>query len=409
MSGHENALQLEFCSSILEISPVDWNRLAHPYPSPFMEWEWLAMLEASGSIAPPYGWQPYHAVLRRNGRIVALAPLYLKSHSMGEFVFDFAWADLAAQMGIEYYPKLVGMSPATPSVCFQPLVDPAEDTAAVNSALVAGIETLVERHRLGGVALNYVEPEFAGYLLQHGYLRWKHQSFLWTNPGLSSFAEYLCMFRKNQRRNIRRERDSIAQQGLHVRVLQGEELSEELLKCMYRYYRSTNDQFGPWAARFLTREFFPLAARQKFIGFLHRRVVLVAAYDATHSRDDAQPLAMSFLVRKGPLLFGRYWGALRFYENLHFELCYYRPIEWAIEQGIRSFDPGIGSAHKIRRGFEAVANYSMHRFRDPRMNTLMGMHIDQVNTAEQEQIDGLNALIPFVTGAGGGKRDGQTG
>ncbi len=398
MQVSDYPLELEFRPSIEDIAAADWNRLARPYPSPFLEWEWLSALERSGSIAPQNGWQPYHAVLSRGGQITAVAPLYLKSHSMGEFVFDFAWADVAEQMEIPYYPKLVGMSPATPSVCFQTLVDPAEKHTEVNSTLLSGVDVLLEELELGACAFNYVEPEFADILERHGYIRWKHQNFIWENPGLHDFGEYLALFRKNQRRNIRRERASIAQQGLEIRVLQGAELTQELLRLMNSYYRNTNEQFGPWAARFLSNEFFPLLAEASAREFTERSIVLVAAYDA---KVGSEPVALSFLVRKGELLFGRYWGAAGFYENLHFELCYYRPIEWAIAEGIRSFDPGIGSAHKVRRGFVAVPNYSMHRFRDPRMNALMGMHIDRINEMEQQQIDGLNEMLPFTRSSEG--------
>lgn len=393
MQVNAHPLQLEFCSSISDIPAADWNRLAQPYPSPFLEWEWLAALERSGSITPQNGWQPYHAVLRRAGRITAVAPLYLKSHSMGEFVFDFAWADVAEQMDIPYYPKLVGMSPATPSVCFRPLIDPAEEASEVTTTLMAGVHGLLEELELGACAFNYVEPSFADELEQHGYIRWKHQNFIWRNPGLRDFSDYLSLFRKNQRRNIRRERASIAQQGLEIRILQGAELTEELLRLMNVYYRNTNDQFGPWAARFLSNQFFPLLAETSVREFTERSIVLVAAYDSKAGPD---PVALSFLVRKGKLLFGRYWGSAGFYENLHFELCYYAPIDWAIAEGIQSFDPGIGSAHKVRRGFMAVPNYSMHLFRDPRMNALMGMHIDRINAMEQQQIDGLNEMLPFT-------------
>jgi len=392
MPVNSNPLELEFRASISEIPAADWNSLARPNPSPFMEWEWLAALERSGSITPQNGWQPYHALLRRGKQTSAVAPLYLKSHSMGEFVFDFAWADVAEQMDVPYYPKLVGMSPATPSVCFRPLIAPTEEPDEVHSTLLAGIDVLLEELELGACAFNYVEEGFADEAERHGYIRWKHQNFIWENPGLRDFEDYLALFRKNQRRNIRRERASIAQQGLEIRVLQGAELTTELLSLMNSYYRKTNEQFGPWAARFLSNEFFPLLGEASVREFTERSVVIVAAYDPNAGPD---PIALSFLVRKGEMLFGRYWGAAAFYENLHFELCYYRPIEWAITEGIRSFDPGIGSAHKVRRGFVAVPNYSMHRFRDPRMNALMGMHINRINEMEQQQIDSLNEMSPF--------------
>jgi predicted N-acyltransferase len=157
---------------------------------------------------------------------------------------------------------------------------------------------------------------------------------------------------------------------------------------MYVFYEHTNAQFGPWGAKYLNREFFT----GLFEDYRHR-LLLLGAYDRHGSAD---PVAMSFLLHKGEQIYGRYWGSVGRYDSLHFNTCYYSPIEWAIERGIRRFDPGIGSSHKLRRGFQAAVNWSLHRFYDPNLTRIMAGHIDQINRMEQDRIDTLNRSLPFA-------------
>jgi hypothetical protein len=317
----------------------------------------------------------------------AAAPLYVKSHSIGEFVWDHVWADVASQLGTQYYPKLVGMSPATPAIGYRFLIAPGEDEEAITATMLRQIQEFCDKNDLSGCAFNFVDEDWRPLLERLGYNAWRHQSFGWTNDGYRTFDDYLARFNKNQRKNIRRERRSMADQGLELRALTGEEIPEHYFAIMYRYYRNTNDQFGMWAARYLNREFF-----LRLTGYRHR-ILLVTAH-TEGSKDD--PVAMSFLLTKGDVLIGRYWGSADFYNHLHFNACYYTPIEWAINNGIRWFDPGAGSSHKIRRGFHAVANHSLHWFRDQRLNMVMSQYIHQVNDAEQEHIEYLNDALPFA-------------
>lgn len=377
-----------------EVDRAAWNALAEPLETPLLEWEWLHQMELSGSIVPETGWLPLHLTVWRGRELVAAAPLYVKGHSSGEFVWDHVWADVARQLGVRYYPKMIGMSPATPVVGYRFLVAPGEDEPAVTEAMLEQIAQLCRKNNVSGCGFNFVDPQWKGLVEGLGYTAWRHQSYAWMNEGFETFDDYLARFDKNQRRNVKRERASVAEAGVSLRALTGDEIPDSYFPLMYRYYTSTNDQFGPWAARFLTRRFF-LGLADDY----RHRLLFVAAYE----RGAREPIAMSFLITKGAQLLGRYWGAARFVRNLHFDACYYAPIEWAIEHGVRWFDPGAGSPHKIRRGFQAVANHSLHRFFDDGMRRVMERHIRRINSLEQEEIDGLNQGLPFAQRPPGGK------
>jgi hypothetical protein len=375
-----------------DIPQADWDSLAVPTNTPLLEWDWLDQLEQSGSIQAEHGWLPNHLTIWEGRRLVGAAPLYLKGHSEGEFVWDYVWADVAGQLGTEYYPKLVGMSPATPAVGYRFLFAPGEDEESLTAVMLKQIGELAEEYGIPTVQYNFVEPSWRRAVENLGYVAWEHQSYLWENEGFESFDDYLAVFNKNQRKNIRKERRSLGEQGLRIAALTGSDIPDSHFEYMWRFYENTNDQFGPWAAKYLNREFFlGLAPRYR------HRLLFVAAYEGT----DTDPVALSFLIHKNDHLIGRYWGAERTYNNLHFNACYYAPIEWAIEHGVRYFDPGAGSPHKIRRGFRAVSNHSLHRFVDRRMQVVMKNNIHTVNGMAQRQIRELNSGLPFKNGATG--------
>jgi predicted N-acyltransferase len=379
-------LAARWVGRMADIDERAWNRLAGGQASPFYEWEWLRLLEASGSAVAENGWLPQHLTLWRGPTLVAAAPLYVKGHSMGEFVFDHAFADVAARLGIAYYPKLVGMSPFSPTIGYRFLIDPEEDVAERTRDLMVLIDDFCQRHRLGGCSFNYVDPDWGQALRRHGFLHWTHQSFAWRNRHFRTFEDYLAIFKTGQRRNIKRERRAMQARGLQLKPLTGDQIGAELFPHMYALYARTNARFGPWGCHFLTEEFFTgLHAK------LRHRILLIAAYDGRREL----PVGMSFLLYKDDRLYGRYWGATAQIDLLHFNACYYTPIEWAIAHGIRQFDPGIGGEHKIRRGFEAVPNFSYHRFTDPRMQEILRLNIGKINRMEAMQMAQINAARPL--------------
>ena len=384
----KTSYSVAWIKDIAEVDKIAWNSLAKAMPSPFFEWEWLHQIEASGSTGAQTGWLPFHLTIWKEARLVAAAPLYIKGHSAGEFVFDHIWADVAGRVGIEYYPKLVGMSPFTPMIGYRFLIAADEDEEVLTGLMVKEIKALCSRFRLSGCSFLFVDPQWHQMLSSHGFIGWLHQSYAWQNSRFQSFEDYLAVFNANQRRNIKRERQAIESQGITIKILQGDEIPTAYFPLIYSLYERTNDKFGPWGCKYLTERFFEGLSRD----FRHRLVV-VAAFNGTQQ---TRPLGMSMLVTKGDQLFGRYWGASQNIRSLHFNACYYAPIEWAIANGIKQFDPGAGGPHKLRRGFTAIPNYSLHHFTDSRLQNIMQTHIGEINRLEQEQIDALNQRLPFA-------------
>lgn len=381
-------LRVRWLPAMAAVDRTQWDRLAAPLTTPLLEWDWLHQLEASGSIAPAYGWTPAHLTLWRGERLVAAAPHYIKTRSQGEFVFDHAWAQVAERLGEPYFPKLVGMSPVTPAVGYRFLMDPLEAEDELVTEMMRAIDGFCIEQGLSSTSLNFVDPDFEPALRPHGYLAWRHQSYLWENLGYADFDGFLAHFRTNARRNIRREQRRMADGGLRLAAYRGDEIPEDFIPLMYTLYGQTNAQFGPWGCHFLNQAFF-----ERIYTSCRERLLFMAAHDA--GSEQSSPVALAMLLTKGETLIGRYWGTRRYHRDLHFNLCYYAPMEWAIANGVRRFDPGAGSPHKIRRGFRAVAHHSWHRCLHPKLALVFAHHIDEINQVEQDHIDELNSGLPF--------------
>jgi predicted N-acyltransferase len=382
-------IRLKIYRSISAIPARDWNSLTTAETIPFLDWEWLAALEESGSIDPKTGWHPLHLTLWEENRLIAAAPFYLKTHSQGEFVYDYFWAEAAASLGRPWYPKLVGTVPATPAEGYRFLTAADTDGAAAAALLLDAAENLCRSNHIPALHLLFPDPAWAADLPGRGYIPWDHFHFLWENAGYAGFEDYLAIFTKNQRKNIRREYRRHEEQGISLRIVPGTEAGEELFRRMFELFTLTNDKFIPWDARYVNEAFF-LRLERDFRG----NVVFVEA----RRRDQGELIALAMLIRKGGphgRIWGRYWGAYEEVRDLHFAACYYAPMDWAIREGIRSFDPGAGSPHKVRRGFRAVPDTSRHKFFDPVLERLFRDNIDTVNRYEAETLAGLNAELPF--------------
>ena len=377
---------ISWIQKISEIPKPVWDELATPLKTPFLEWEWLNNIETSKSATSRTGWQPCHLTIWRDKQLIAAAPLYIKGHSYGEFVFDHQWADLSHRLGITYYPKLLGMTPFTPAVGYRFLIAPNEDEAEITQMMVAAIDHFCDQNKLSGCHFLFVDPDWKPIIENCGFSSWLHHSYIWSNPSFNNFDDYLKQFNANQRRNIKRERKAVGKANLNMKVLAGEDIPHHLYPMIYRFYSSTCEKFY-WGSQYLTRKFF----EQLYPHYSHR-VVLAAAYT---DYDDHKPVGMSFCIRKDDNLYGRYWGSFEEYDCLHFEACYYQPIEWAIKEGITMFDPGAGGRHKRRRGFPATPNYSLHRFYDQKMTQILQHYIPEINNMEQEEIDAINDDLPF--------------
>ncbi len=369
-----------------EIPQVAWDALAVPLKTPFLEWEWLNNLETSGSVTAETGWLPTHLTVWQNQELVGAAPLYVKGHSYGEFVFDHQWADLAQRMGIRYYPKLVGMSPVTPAEGYQFLMAPGADAAAITELMVRSIDDFCMMHRLSGCHFLYIDPVWRSNMVEYGYSTWVNHNYVWQDRQYQNFDDYLGGFNANQRRNIKRERKAVRDVGLTLTTLTGEQIEPQLFSQMYAFYADTCDKFGWWGSKYLTSEFF-----EQLSEHYRHRVVFVTA----HEQSSVDPVGMSFCITKGDRLYGRYWGSSKDVDCLHFDACYYTPIEWGIQNGIKIFDPGAGGRHKKRRGFPAKANYSLHRFYHPRFGKIICDYLEEANEREQQEIVAINEDLPM--------------
>jgi len=387
-------LEARWHRGMAELPERQWDQLVAAAsgtaePSPFFCWRWLHQLEASGSIVPAQGWQSCPLALWRGEQLLAVAPLYLKGHSYGEFVFDQSFAELAGRLGQRYYPKLVGMSPVSPVAGYRFWIDPAADAAQLTAVMLELIDGFCRQHGIFSVNFLYVDPAWAPLAEAAGCSRWLNQQSTWSNPGFAGFDDYLASFNANQRRNIKRERKAVAAAGLSVTPLAGEAIPPELVDRMHEFYAMHCARWGAWGSKYLTESFFEAAARE-----LREHLVLFAAHPQDCGPED--PLAMSLCVRGGDQLWGRYWGSAVELENLHFEVCYYAPIAWAIEQGIRRFDPGAGGSHKRRRGFVAEPRISLHRWSDHHFAQILSQWLPGANAQMQAQIEAINAELPFT-------------
>ena len=381
--------------TVENIRASQWNALLRANDLPFLEWEWYAALESSGSISAETGWHAVHVVVNKGAHVVGIAPLYIKMHSWGELVFDHEWQRVARGVGADYFPKLVGMVPVTPCSGYKFLISAQEDGRTITEIIMYGIAELIRQQNIQTVAFNFVDYNWACQLEKFGYHVWAHSGFSWHNDGFASFAAYTGCFNKNQRRNIRREREALGTAGMACEVLRGQDIPREYFDTVYQYYLATNQKFGPFAAHFLNKDFFGQIATR----YAHR-ILLCCCFrqqDVARPHNTRTAIAMAMFIHKNEALYGRYWGSADTAAMLHFNVCYYTPIEWAIAHKYRYFDPGIGGDHKLRRGFRADMRYSALYFVDPRMQGVLAHNYAEINSSLEVHVAQLNKERPLLS------------
>ncbi len=375
-----------------DISSVDsqaWDRLVGSH-SPFLEYGFLHTLEETGCLEPGSGWTPKIVVAKRGGDLVGAVPMYLKTNSAGEFVFDWSWAEGALRAGIEYYPKAVVAVPFTPVTGARVLVDPADPyREKVTSALVDAALDIADELELSSVHFNFILPEEQALFEERGLPIRQGIQYHWQNDGAgdvaaySDFDDFLSRFRSKRRANIRRERRKLRQSGVTTRVMVGEELSDADMERMFRYYLDTVHKYL-YGRQYLTREFF-LRIRRALTERLHMVV----------ARKDGEPFGAAFNLHKGDRLYGRYWGCEREVKFAHFEACIYRPVQWCIEEGVAVFEPGAGGEHKLDRGFAPTWTYSAHYVRDPALRRAINDFIRRETSALERRMKNLHDEFPL--------------
>ena len=382
---HETGgLRVELADGIRELERSEWNALVRD-ESPFLEWEWLASLEEAGCVGEHTGWDPRPLVVREGERLVAACPLYVKSHSEGEFVFDWGWADAAERSDIRYYPKLLVGVPFTPVGGRRLIAVSDSDTNHYGRVLAGAQREICQGNELSSVHINFCREDEADLLEQEGYLKRVGIQYHWHNEGYATFDDYLGRFRSKRRNQVRRERREVARQDVRVEIFTGDQIDGGLIESMVRFYRSTIHNRA-WGRQYLNADFFELL-RQRF----RSRLVFVVA-----SRSGV-PIAGAFNVAKGETLYGRYWGSDEHVRNLHFEVCYYAGIEHCIEHGLSRFEPGAGGDYKQLRGFDARPTWSSHFVLDPRLRAAIDRFLEAERHQAAEAIDLLqerSALKP---------------
>ena len=346
-------LHVTTTESLAEVCAQDWDALLGPDPQPFLTHTFLYGLERHGCVGESQGWQPRHLLVQdAGGRLVGATPLYVKTHSYGELVFDWAWADAYARHGRAYYPKAVGAVPFTPVSGPRLLVHPDAPTAAVRSRLVAA--TLAEAQGAGwsGVHWLFARPDETRLLEREGGFLRVDLQYHWDNPGYASWEDFLKRLRSKRRKEIRRERERVRQQGLAVRVVHGDEATEADLDAAHALYAALFDRKYGYPT--LTRAFFRDVGPRLGTG-------LVLFFAEARGR----PVAVAICLRDARSLYGRYWGSAARHDCLHFELCYYQGIQYCIEHGLSRFEPGAQGEHKIPRGFLPMPTWSAHWIADP--------------------------------------------
>jgi predicted N-acyltransferase len=374
--------RVEMLEGVAEVPREAWDALVGD-ESPFLEWGWLASLEESGAVGPGSGWLPRPLVMREGSRLVAACPVYVKDHSEGEFVFDWAWADAAERAGIRYYPKLLVGVPFTPVSGARFLVAGGEDRSQRTRHLGAALRELCLSNQLSGVHINFCREAETSFLASSEYLLRVGLQYHWINPGYRSFEDYLGRFRSKRRNQIRRERREMAQRGIEIECLRGDAIPDALIEPMFRCYLATIES-RTWGRQYLNARFFEALAQR----FRHRLCFIVA-------RRDGEVIAGTTNVVKGDTFYGRYWGALRPARHLHFNVCYYAAIEHCIEVGIQRFEPGAGGDYKYLRGFDAQPTYSLHFLAEPRLADAVARFLEAERSEAARVIDDLRAESPL--------------
>ncbi len=368
-----------------EVAAAAWDACAGG-DNPFVSHAFLKALEDSGSATPETGWAPHHLVVEdASGRIVGCAPVYLKSHSYGEYVFDHAWADAFERAGGCYYPKLQVAVPFTPVTGPRLMVRAGADPATVRRALVAGCVALARRAGVSSLHVTFPTEAEWRELGEAGFLLRTDRQFHWSNRGYRSFDDFLAQLASRKRKAVRRERRAALAEGLTVETLTGAAITPAHWDAFYRCYVATSER--KWGHPYLNRAFFEMLGEE-----MADRVVLVMAANR------GRTIAGALNLVGGDTLFGRNWGALEHHRFLHFELCYYRAIEYAIERGLSRVEAGVQGPHKIARGYLPKITYSAHWIGHKGLRDAVAHYLDHERPAIEAEVEALADHAPVRKG-----------
>jgi predicted N-acyltransferase len=351
--------------------------------NPFISHAFLHCLEASGSATARTGWQPQHLLAEApDGSITGAVPCYLKSHSRGEYVFDRGWAEAYERAGGEYYPKLQVSVPFTPATGRRLLLRPAANAEQIRAGLTAGLIELCRSYQASSVHLTFLPEAEGRFLAENGFLHRTDQQFHWENDGYATFDAFLEALSARKRKTIRRERRDALTPGITVHWLTGSDLTEEVWDAFFRFYMETGSR--KWGRPYLTREFYSLIGQH-----MPDDIVLMMAKRA------GRWIAGAINFRGSDTLFGRHWGAIEHHPFLHFELCYYQAIQYAIEHKLKRVEAGAQGEHKLARGYMPVTTHSAHYLADPGLRRAVADYLVRERAYVEAAGQELAAAAPF--------------
>lgn len=365
-----------------EISATDWNGLAGT-GNPFLRHEFLLALEQCRCVCPEKGWLPQHlALMDGTNRLLAAVPLYLKNHSWGEYIFDWAWANAYMRAGLEYYPKLTAAIPFTPATGHRILLHPDIDPASASQQLSAAAIELARKHNASSVHWLFTTESEKQLLAQQGLLSRRSYQFHWHNLNYQDFDDYLLHMTSGKRKKVRRERRYVSDAGIKMVRIAAADATDEHWQLFYQFYLRTIMLHG--ATPYLNETFFRTIGET-----MPDNVFLLFA------RLDNNIIAGALFLESEDTLYGRYWGSHDDYHSLHFETCYYAPIEYCINKGLQRFEAGAQGRHKLARGFLPMETHSAHWLSEPQFNNAIADYLKYEGQGVEDEISELKQRSPF--------------
>jgi predicted N-acyltransferase len=390
-------ITLKVVNAIGEVPAEAWDACANPAAgddrgaasrsdyNPFISHDFLSSLELSGSVRPRTGWQPMHLVAESAGTVLGVVPCYAKSHSQGEYVFDHGWADAYERAGGDYYPKLLVAVPFTPAQGRRLLVRPGEQADAVRNALADSLANICKRSHASSVHVTFLTEEEWRMLGTRNYLQRTHRQFHWTNGGYATFDDFLAALSSRKRKTIRREREDALANGITIDWLTGSDLTESAWDAFFEFYMDTGSR--KWGRPYLTRSFYSIVGEK-----MSDKILLVMA------KRNGRYIAGAINFIGSDTLFGRHWGCIEQHAFLHFEVCYYQAMQFAIERKLARVEAGAGGSHKVTRGYMPTTTYSAHYIADPRFRRAIDDFLSQERAHVQAEIDEYAEAAPFRKG-----------
>lgn len=376
------ALAARLHSKISDIAPDAWNKLANPHDAPFnpfVSHDYLSALEHSGSVTKKAGWQPLHITLEESGKTVAAAPAYIKAHSYGEYVFDHGWAQAFERAGGAYYPKLQVAVPFTPATGPRLLTG---GKVRLIPALSQAIKHTCTELELSSAHITFETAAEANELAGQGFLQRHDQQFHWYNNNYASFDDFLGALSSIKRKNLRRERREALSAGIEIECITGSDLKEAHWDAFFQFYMDTGSR--KWGSPYLTRGFFSLIGER-----MPSHTLLIMA------RRAGRYIAGALNFVGSDTIFGRNWGAIEHHPFLHFELCYYQAIDYAIAHGLAKVEAGAQGEHKLARGYLPVKTYSSHWITHPGLRDAVARYLEEERRAIAESMSYLDKHSPF--------------